>query len=119
MERRTKAAYFRTLKTLEDFDRQFNPAISPKQIYQLAAGGYLREGKDVLFMRPPGVGKSHLALALGYEAIKQSKVFYWSIFDLVRAFLKDEAIKQQDRTLRRYLKPDLLIIDDMGLKPLP
>jgi DNA replication protein DnaC len=69
---------------------------------------------------PPGVGKTHLAQALGYEAIKRNfQVLYRSIFDLVRDFMKDEAFKQQDRTLRRYLKPELVIIDDMGLKALP
>ena len=103
MERRTKAADFRALKSLEDFDWHFNPAIHRKQIFELAAGNYLREGKDVLFLGPPGVGKTHLAQALGYEAIKQGKeVLYRSIFDLVRDFLKDEAFKQQDKTLRRY-----------------
>ena len=66
------------------------------------------------------MGKTHLAQALGYEAIKQGKeVLYRSIFDLVRDFLKDEAFNQQDKTLRRYFKPDLVIIDDMGLKALP
>ena len=120
LQRRTKAADFRALKTLEDFDWQFNPSISRKQIFELAVGSYLSSGKDVLFLGPPGVGKTHLAQALGYEAIKQGKdVLYRSIFDLVRDFLKDEAFKQQDKTLRRYLKPDLVIIDDMGLKQLP
>ena len=120
LAKRTKAADFRALKSLEDFDWQFNPSISRKQIFELAAGQYLAQSKDILFIGPPGVGKTHLAQALGYEAIKQGKeVLYRSIFDLVRDFLKDEAFNQQDKMLRRYLKPDLVIIDDMGLKALP
>ena len=102
LARRTKAADFRTLKTLEDFNWQFNPSINRKQIFELAAGEYLRHGRDVLFLGPPGVGKTHLAQALGYEAIKQGRqVLYRSIFDLVRDFLKDEAFNQQDRGQRR------------------
>ncbi len=66
------------------------------------------------------IGKTHLAQAVGYEAIKMNfHVLYRSIFDLVRDFMKDEAFSQQDRTLRCYLKPELLIIDDFGLKQLP
>ena len=74
----------------------------------------------MLFLGPPGVGKSHLAQAIGYEAIRQNfQVLYRSVFDLVRDFMKDEAFNQMDKTVRKYLKPDLVIIDDMGLKQLP
>ena len=68
----------------------------------------------------PGVGKSFLAEALGYQAIKMGfLVYYRSIFDLVRDFLADEAFAGADRLLAKYLKPDLLIVDDIGIKQLP
>ena len=66
------------------------------------------------------IGKSHLAQAIGYHIIKAGfQVFYCSIFDLVRQLQADQSPAQLDRTLGRYLKPDLLVIDDMGLKILP
>lgn len=118
--RRTVAAEFIALKSLEDFDWRFNPTISRKDIFELAAGHYIRKTSDVLFVGPPGVGKTHLAQALGYEAIKQGFVVrYRSIFDLVTDFLGETTSSQRERLLRGYLKPDLLIIDDMGLKQLP
>jgi DNA replication protein DnaC len=120
MQRHLKAARFRDIKTLEDFDWPFNPSIKKTQVYDLASGRFLREARDVLWLGPPGTGKSHLCQAIGYEAIKMGFiVFYRSIFDVVRDFLEDEAFAGQDQVLAKYLKPDLLIIDDMGIKQLP
>jgi DNA replication protein DnaC len=120
VQRRLKAACFREQKTLEDFDWAFNPSIKKKQIFDLASGRYVREGRDVLWLGPPGVGKSHLVQALGYQAVKMGfGVLYKSIFDVVRDFLHDEAFGAEERVLAKYLKPDLLIIDDMGMKQLP
>ena len=120
IQRRIKAAMFRELKTLEDFDWQFNPSIKKKQIYDLASCRFIRECRDCLFLGPPGTGKSHLVQAIGYQAIKSSfTVRYRSIFDTVRDFLQDEAFAGQENVMAKYLKPDLLIIDDMGIKQLP
>jgi DNA replication protein DnaC len=119
-DRRFKAAQFRERKTLEDFDWSFNPAIPRKQVYDLASCRFLREGRDVLWLGPPGLGKSHLVQAIGYQAVKAGyTVLYRSIFDLVRDFLHDEVLGQEDKILTKYLKPELLIIDDMGMKQLP
>lgn len=120
IERRVKSAQFRELKVLDDFDWSFNPSIHRKQIFELATCRFIRETRDVLLLGPPGTGKSFLVQALGYLAIKQGfVVLYRSIFDIVRDFLHDEAIEGQEKVLNRYLKPDLLIVDDMGMKQLP
>jgi DNA replication protein DnaC len=120
MQRHLKAAQFRDLKTLDDFDWQFNPSIKKKLVFELASGRFVREGRDCLWLGPPGTGKSHLCQAIGYQAIKMGfTVRYRSIFDVVRDFLEDEAFAGQDKVLLKYLKPDLLIIDDMGIKQLP
>ena len=118
--RRNKVADFREARSLESFDFGFNTTINRGQVYQLATCQFVREKRDVLLVGPPGVGKSHIAQSVGREAVKAGfTVLYRSVFDLVRELLEPETQAAESRLLKRYLKPDLLIIDDMGRKVLP
>src|SRR5947208_13331112 len=120
VERRRKLASFRDTKTLEDFDWAFNTPIKRQQFYDLATAQFIRQRRDVLLIGPPGLGKSHLAQAIGQHAIKAGfLVLYRSIFDAVRELQAEASPAELNRALARYLKAELLIIDDMGLKTLP
>src|SRR5271154_4520967 len=120
VNRRVKAAAFREFKALDEFDWSFNPSLPKKPVFDLATCRFIRDHRDVLLIGPPGTGKSFLVQAVGYQAIKLGfVVLYRSIFDVVRDFLHDEVLAEDDKVLTKYLKPDLLIIDDMGMKQLP
>ncbi|MCD6162872.1 MAG: IS21-like element helper ATPase IstB [candidate division Zixibacteria bacterium] len=118
--RRIKKAGFRELKSIEDFDFSFNPSIKRRQIMELAAGRFIREKTDMLILGPPGVGKSHLVQAIGHQAAKVGfAVLYRSIFDTISELIQAENFGDSVKMMKRYLMPDLLIIDDMGIKKLP
>lgn len=120
IERRIKAAKFRDEKRLEDFDFSFNSSIPRKDIFDYATGSFIREKRDLLFLGPPGVGKSHLVQGIGIQNAKIGfQVLYRSIFDACNELREAETFQESKKVVQRYLKPDLLIIDDMGLKVLP
>jgi len=118
--RRVKRAGFRELKSLEEFDFTFNPSVKRRQIMELATCRFIRERTDLLLLGPPGVGKSHLVQAIGHQAAKTGfAVLYRSIFDTVGELMQAENFGDAGKLMKRYLTPDLLIIDDMGIKKLP
>jgi len=117
---RSRAAGFRVPKTLDTFDWHFNPQIPRKEIYDLASCQFIRDATGAIFLGAPGLGKTHCAQAIGYEAIRQGyRVLCRSIFDLVRDLIAEEALEEKELALRQYLKPDLLIIEDFAGKQLP
>lgn len=108
-----------TSKTLETFDFDFNPTINRQQILALAACDYIREKRNLLICGPTGVGKTHLAEALAQEACRQDfQVLFVNAYKLLQHLHGGRADGSLARRLKTYLRPDLLILDDFGLKPL-
>ena len=116
---RLRRASFDLEKTLEGFDFAFNPTVSRAQIYDLATGRFIERHENILIQGPAGVGKSHLAQALGHEACRRGfDVLFTSASRLLAHLHGGRADGTYERRLATYLRPDLVIIDDFGLKPL-
>ena len=116
---RVRRSSVNTTKTLEGFDFSFNPSIRRQQILALASGEYLRQKHNVLICGPSGVGKSHLAQALGHEACRQGyDVVFITTHKLLLHLNGGRADGSYARRLETYLRPDLLILDDFGLRTL-
>ncbi len=116
---RVRRAAVNTTKTLEGFDFSFNPSINRQQILHLASGDYIRHKQNVLICGPSGVGKSHLAQALAHEACRQGYDVLWiNTHKMLQHLHGGRADGSFERRLALYVRPDLLILDDFGLKPL-
>jgi DNA replication protein DnaC len=116
---RVRRATVNTAKTLENYDFAFNPTVKRAQVLQLASGDYLRQKQNVLLCGPTGVGKSHLAQALGHEAIRQGyDVLFVNAHKMLQHLHGGRADGSLEKRLQVFLRPDLLILDDFGLKPL-
>jgi DNA replication protein DnaC len=116
---RLRRATLDTTKSLETFDFNFNPTINRQHILALAAGDYIREKRNTILCGPTGVGKSHLAQALGHEACRRGyDVLLVNTYKMLQHLHGGRADDSLDRRIKLYLRPDLLILDDFGLKPL-
>ena len=116
---RMRRAKFDAHKTIGDFDFQFNPSVPKAMMIDLATCTFVAKREVVYLVGPSGVGKSHLAQALGHRACMAGHtVTYTSAHNMFRQLRASRADRSFDRTMLRYTNPDLLIIDDLGLQPL-
>jgi len=111
-------AKFPTIKTFEGFDFSFNLSLEKRAIEELKKMRFVQRRENIILLGPPGVGKTHIAISLGIEAVKEGYLTYFTTVDEIVRKLKTTKDESFLKRLKKYIKPQLLIIDEMGYIPL-
>ncbi len=118
-ESRMRLARFPARKAIEDFDFEFQPSVDKIMVRELATLRFIHNAENVLMLGPAGVGKTHLAIALGLVAAKAGlSVYFSTVFDAMNRLKKAEQRGTFDIAMRSLVQPRLLILDEIGYLPM-
>lgn len=119
IEARLRLARFPWLKTLEQFDFEFQPSLDRRQVRELAGMSFVERAHNVIILGPPGVGKTHLAIGLGMKAVETGySVLFLTLESLMIRLVKAFNENRLERSLQQLVYPKVLIIDEIGYLPL-
>lgn len=119
IQRRIKAAKFPVIKTMDQFEWTWPKKINQPQVKNLFRLSFIDEKSNVVLIGSVGVGKTHIATALGYQAcLKNNTVFFTSAIDAVNNLIASQHAGRLKQELKKYLKPSTLILDELGYLPI-